>query len=62
MSLRSFGRPSHALVDYHLERSGMPLHDVVGVKCKSGATTKNHGAVAGLWAKGCVLDDCVSVI
>ena len=29
---------------YHLGRDGMPLHDVVGVNCKKGATTENQGA------------------
>ena len=26
---------------YHLERSGMPLHDAVGINCKKGATILN---------------------
>ena len=25
----------------HLEKGGMPLHDVVGVNCKNGSTTEN---------------------
>ena len=29
---------------YHLERSGMPLHDVVGINCEKGATSENQGA------------------
>ena len=29
---------------YHLERGGMQLHDAVGINCKKGATTENHGA------------------
>ena len=29
---------------YHLERSGMPLHDAVGVNCKKGGTTEYQGA------------------
>ena len=41
LALRSFGPPSRALVDYHRERGAMPLHDAVGVNCKSGATTEN---------------------
>ena len=28
---------------YHPERSGMPLHDVVGINCK-GASNENQGA------------------
>ena len=46
MALRSFGPPSHALVDYHLVRGGMQLHDAVGVNCKRGATTEIQGAYA----------------
>ena len=35
---------------------GMPLHDVVGINCKKGATTENQGsAVKYIWAKGCIL-------
>ena len=26
---------------YHLERGGMPLHDVDVINCKNGATTEN---------------------
>ena len=29
---------------YHLERGGMPLHDVVGINCKKGRTIENQGA------------------
>ena len=35
MALHSFGLPSHALVDYHLERSGMQFHDKVEVNCSN---------------------------
>ena len=42
----SFGLPSRVLVAYHLERSGMPLHDAVVVNCKKAATTKNQGSGA----------------
>ena len=50
MALLSFGPPSCALVDYHLERGGMQLHDAFGVNCKIGATTENRskGLVYGL--------------
>ena len=41
-----FLAPSHALVDYQLERGGMPLPDAVGVNCKKGATTENQGTGA----------------
>ena len=30
---------------YHMERGGMPLHDVVGINCKKGATNENQGSV-----------------
>ena len=39
-----------ALVDYHLDRGGMPLHDAVGVNFKLGATAENQGA--GPWNMG----------
>ena len=44
--LCSFGLPSRALVAYHLERGGMPLHDAVVVNCRKGATIENEGTVA----------------
>ena len=34
----AFRPPFHALVAYHLEKSGMILHDAVWVSCKKGAT------------------------
>ena len=34
----------------HGERGGMPLHDVVGINCKKGATTENQGTAV----KGCI--------
>ena len=46
----------------------MPLHDAVGINCKNGTTTENHGSgdkyiwgkgcilmVSSIWAKGCIL-------
>ena len=39
---RSFGPPLVALVDYHLKRSAVPLHDAFGVNCKNGASTEKH--------------------
>ena len=42
----SFGPTSCALMDYHLEKSGMRLHDAVGVNCRKGAATENQGAGA----------------
>ena len=50
MTMRSFGPPSHALVDYHLERDRMPLHDAVGINCNMGVTTENQDACA--WYMG----------
>ena len=29
---------------YHMERGGMPLHNVVGINCKKDATTENQGS------------------
>ena len=37
-------------------------YDAVGVNCEMGATTENQDAGACIWAKGCVFDECVSVI
>ena len=34
----------------------MPLHDVVGINCKKGATAEHQGSgVKYIWAKGCIL-------
>ena len=33
----------------------MPLHDVVGLNCKKGATTEYQVADVKIWAKGCML-------
>ena len=46
LALRPFGPLFLAMVDYHLEKGGMPLHDVVGVNCKKDATTENQGSDA----------------
>ena len=54
MAYCSFGQPSQALVDYHLERDGMPLHDAVAVNRKRVAL-KIKAQVPSIWAKGCVL-------
>ena len=45
--MHSFGPPSRILVDYHLEKGVMQLHDAVGVNCEKGATTEIQGA--GTW-------------
>ena len=40
---------------YHMERGGMPLHDVVGINGKKGAATENQGSGVKYMAKGCIL-------
>ena len=40
---------------YHLERSGMPLHDAVRINCKTGTTTENQGTDVSIWTNGCML-------
>ena len=52
MALRAFGPNSHGLVDYHMERGGMPLHDVVGVNCERDVTIENRGARAWYISEG----------
>ena len=56
MALRSFGPLSLALVNYHLERSGMPLHDAVGVSCKGVQLLKIKAPVPGIRASVIWLD------
>ena len=46
---------------YHLERGGMPLHDVVGINCKKGATTEYQGIDVKYMGEGVYVDDCVCV-
>ena len=43
---------------YHLERSGMPLHDAFGINCKNGTATENQGADVKYMGKGVYVDDC----
>ena len=62
LAVSSFGPPSRALMDYHLEMGGMPLHDAVGVNSKMCATMKIKANVHSLRSYGCVLDDYVRVI
>ena len=58
-----FGLLSRVLVAYNLERDGMPLHDAVEVNCKKSATSEYQDAGAyGIWAMGCLLDNCKCVI
>ena len=35
-----------AVVAYHPETRGIPLHDAVGVNCENGSATENKGAGA----------------
>ena len=46
----------------HLERGGMPFHDGVGINCKKGATSEIKAQEPSIWAKGCMMGDCASVI
>ena len=39
---------------YHLERSGMPLHDAVGINCKNWQLNIRE-QMSSKWAKGCIL-------
>ena len=39
----------------------MPLHDVVSINCKKGATTENQGSGFKYMGLGVYLDDCVCV-
>ena len=60
MALRSFGPSSRAPVDYLLGRDGMPLRDAVVVNCEREQLLKIKAP--GIWAKGCVFEDCVIAI
>ena len=40
---------------YHMERGGMPLHDVVGINCKMAQLLKIKAQLSSIWAKGCIL-------
>ena len=51
------------MLDYHLERGGMPLHDAVRINfVKRERLLKIKAQMLSMWAKGCMLDDCVCVI
>ena len=47
---------------YHMEREWMPLHDVVGINCETGATTENQGSAVKYVGYGVYLDDWVCVL
>ena len=46
----------------HLERGGMLLHEGVGINCEKGETTEVKVQEPSIWAKECMVGDCVSVI
>ena len=58
----SFGPPTRALEAYHLERVGMPLHDLVRINCKKSETTDIKEQVPSMWAKGCMLENYACII
>ena len=45
----------------HLERGGMPFYHGVGINCKKDATTEVKTQEPSIWAKGCMVGDCVCV-
>ena len=47
---------------HHMEMGGIPLHDLVGINCKKGETTKNQGSAVKYMGYGVYLDDCVCVL
>ena len=49
------------MVEAHMERGGMPLHDAVGLNCKKDATTENHGSGVKYMEYGVYNDNCVCV-
>ena len=52
------GPLSHAVMAYHMERGGMPIHDAVEVNCKKSSTTCIKAQVPSIWVKGCMLHNC----
>ena len=43
----------------HLQGVQMPLHDMVGINCKKGATTENYGSDVEYWSWCYMFYDCV---
>ena len=39
----------------HMDRGGMPLHDVVGINCKRAQLLKMKAQLSSIWAKVCIL-------
>ena len=46
----------------HLERGGITYHEGVGIICEKGATTEVKAQEPSIWAKGCMVGDCASII
>ena len=44
---------------YHLKREGMPLLDAVMIYGKITQLLKIKAQLSSIWAKGCILGDCV---
>ena len=40
----------------------MPLHDAIGLNCRNGATTENHGSYVQYMGREVHVDDCECVI
>ena len=40
---------------YHVERGGMPFHDVVGTNCKKAQLLRIKAQLSSIWAKDCNL-------
>ena len=38
------------------------LYDAVGINCEKAQPVKIKAQVSSIWAKGCMLDDCMCVI
>ena len=49
------------LVAYRPDKGGMSLHDAVGVDCKIEQLLKFMEQVPSIWARACILDNCVRV-
>ena len=61
LALCFFRTPLPCSGGYHLERGGMPLHDAVGINWKRAQLLKIKALVSSIWAKGCMIDNCVCV-
>ena len=57
-----FELPSHFLVASHLEIGGMPLFNVIGIKCEKCSTTEYKAQVPSTWTKGWILEVYVRIV